>query len=147
MILDEPAEHDPRRSLRPAPNRHEMNEYTQARCRAAQNAALLLCLKEQPAIPQYGTHNTNDGHNALSLSREMQLVEYFAFISSTKDDPNRVTAVCMEEDQDRAGMTFRVATNTGCLSEVVQQLQAVADTMMRAATRGMFEKIVVRTLR
>jgi len=77
----------------------------------------------------------------------MQLVEYFAFISSTKDDPNGVTAVCMEENQDRAGMTFRVATNTGCLSEIVQQLQAVADTMLRAATHGMIEKIVVRTLR
>lgn len=124
-----------------------MNEYTQARCRAAQNAALLLCLKEQPAIPQNSAHNTNDGNNALSLSRETQLVEHFAFISSTKDDPNGVTAVCMEEDQDRAGMTFRVATNTGCLSEIVQKLQAVAGTMMRAATRGMFEKIVTQTLR
>jgi len=133
--------------LRPATYCHKMNEYTQARCRAAENAALLLCLKEQPSTPWDSTHNTNDSSNALSLSQETQLVEYFAFISSTKDDPNRVTAVCVEEDQDRAGMTFRVAANTGCLSHIVQELQAVADIMMRAAMRGMFEKALVRVPR
>lgn len=70
----------------------------------------------------------------------MQLVEYFAFISSTKDDPNRVTAVCMEADQDRSGVTFRVAANTDCLSHIEQELQAVANIMMRASKHGMFWK-------
>jgi hypothetical protein len=121
-----------------------MEEYTQARCRAAENAALLLCLKEQPAIPRDSTQKTNDSNNALSLSREMQLVGYFAYISSTKDDPNGVTAVCVEADQDGAGVTFRVAANTGCLSNVVDELQAVADIMMRASKHGIFGKALVR---
>jgi hypothetical protein len=119
-------------------SRHKMDEYTQARCCAAENAALLFCLKEQPDIPRDSAHATDDSNNPLSLSREMQLVEYFAFISSTKDDPNRVTAVCMEADQDRAGVTFRVAANTDCLSHIQRQLQAVANIMMRASKHGMF---------
>jgi hypothetical protein len=124
-----------------------MNEYTQARCRAAENAALLLCLKEQPATPRDGTQNTDDSNDALSLSREMQLVGYFAYISSTKDDPNGVTAACVEADQDGAGVTFRVAANNGCLSHIVKELQAVADIMMRASKHGMVGKALVRVPR
>jgi hypothetical protein len=30
---------------------HTMDEYTQARCQAAENAALLVCLREQPSVP------------------------------------------------------------------------------------------------
>lgn len=115
-----------------------MDEYTQARCCAAENAALLFCLKEQPDTPRNSVHNTEDGDSSLTLSREMQLAEYFAFISSTKDDPNRVTAVCIEADQDRAGITLRVAANTDCLSHTEQELQVVADIMMGASKHGLF---------
>ena len=33
-----------------------MDEYTQARCCAAENAALLFCLKEQPDTPHDSVH-------------------------------------------------------------------------------------------
>jgi hypothetical protein len=115
-----------------------MDEYTQARYRAAENAALLFCLKEQPDTPHSSVHTTDDSDNPLTLSREMQLAEHFAFISSTKDDPNRVTAVCVETDQDRAGITLRVAANTDCLSHTKQELRVVADIMMRASKNSMF---------
>ena len=121
----------------------KMNEYTQARCRAAENAALLVCLKEQPAIPRENTHAIKDTSNPLSLSYELRLVEDFSFISSTKDDPNGVTAVCMETDRDGAGVTLRIAANTGCLSHVVEELQVVADIMVRASRHGRFEMTAV----
>jgi hypothetical protein len=117
---------------------HAMDEYTQARCCAAENAALLFCLKEQPDTPRNSVYTTEDSDDSLTLSREMQLAEYFAFISSTKDDPNRVTAVCVEADQDRAGITLRVAANTDCLSHTEQKLRVVADIMMRASKHGIF---------
>ena len=117
-----------------------MDEYTQARCCAAKNAALLFCLKEQPDTPRDNEHTTRDSNSSLTLSREMQLAEHFAFISSTKDDPNRVTAVCVEADQDRAGITLRVAANTDCLSHTEQELQVVADIMMQASKHGVFRE-------
>lgn len=55
-----------------------------------------------PLLSLFSTHPTEDSDSSLTLSREMQLAEHFAFISSTKDDPNRVTAICVEADQDRA---------------------------------------------
>ena len=83
---------------------------------------------------------TRDSNSSLTLSREMQLAEHFAFISSTKDDPNRVTAVCVEADQHRVGITLRVAANTDCLSHTEQELQVVADIMMQASKHGVFRE-------
>ena len=91
-----------------------------------------------PLLSLFSTHPTEDSDSSLTLSREMQLAEHFAFISSTKDDPNRVTAVCVEADQDRAGITLRVAANTDCLSHTEQELQVVADIMMQASKHGVF---------
>ena len=72
----------------------------------------------------------------------MQLAEHFAFILSTKDDPNRVTAVCVEADQDRVGITLRVAANTDCLPHTEQELQVVADIMMQASKHSVFREVL-----
>jgi hypothetical protein len=113
-----------------------MDEYTEARRRAAENATLLFCLNEQPNAPHEITYAPSIASSELSIRREMQLAEDFAYISSMKDDPNGVTAVCMEADYNTGGIAFRVATNTGCPSHIIQQLQMVADIMVRASKRG-----------
>ena len=113
-----------------------MNEYTKARRRAAENATLLLCLNEQPNAPRTISYAPSTSSSALSIRREMQLAEDFAYISSMEDDPNGITAVCIEADHDTAGMTLRVAINTGCPLNIVQQLQLVADIMMKASLHG-----------
>jgi len=114
-----------------------MDDYTEARRRAAQNAALLVCLKQQPACPRENKCAADDRSSPLSLQREMQLLDDFAFISSLEDNPNEVTAVCLEVNRNGEGLTFRIAANTGCLSHVVKGLQVVADIMMQASKHGM----------
>jgi hypothetical protein len=118
-----------------------MNEYTKARRRAAENATLLFCLSEQPIAPRDTPFPPSTAGSGLSIRREMQLAEDFAYISSMKDDPNGVTAVCIEADHNTGGIAFRVATNTGCPSQIIQQLQMVADIMVRASKRGMLLKL------
>jgi hypothetical protein len=113
-----------------------MNEYTEARRRAAENATLLFCLNEQPSAPRETACAPGTANSDLSIRREMQLAEDFAYISSMEDNPNGVTAVCIEADHDTAGITLRVAINTGCPSPVVLQLQMVADIMMKASKHG-----------
>lgn len=81
---------------------------------------------------------TDGGGGAFSLRREIQLSGDYAFISSMKDDSNRIMAVCTEADGDGAGLTIRVAVNTGCLTDVVQELQEVANIMMRASRHGLY---------
>jgi hypothetical protein len=116
-----------------------MKEYTKARRRAAENSTLLFCLNEHPAAPREITYAPSTSSSDLSIRREMQLAEDFAFISSMEDDPNGVTAVCIESDHKTAGFTLRVAINTGCPSHIVEQLQVVADIMVRASKHGMSE--------
>jgi hypothetical protein len=116
-----------------------MEEYTKARRRAAANSTLLFCLNEYPSAPREITYAPSTSISDLSIRREMQLAEDFAFISSMKDDPNGVTAVCIEADPNAAGITMRVAINTGCPLRIVQQLQAVADIMVRTSKHGMSE--------
>lgn len=114
-----------------------MEEYTQARCRAAQNAILLACLNELP-IPPCDIEVAADGAcSALTLHREIQLADDFAFISSTKYDPNRVMAVCLEPNQDGEGVVFRIASNNGSSAHVAKELQAIADIMMQASKHSM----------
>lgn len=48
----------------------------------------------------------------------------------------RVMAVCVEEDLDGAGMTIRLASNTGDLSRVVAGLTGIAGTLEIAILRG-----------
>ncbi|KAM0724128.1 hypothetical protein Q7P37_000009 [Cladosporium fusiforme] len=114
-----------------------MEEYTQARSRAAQNAILLACLNEIPIPP-------------AKLRWPPMLADDFAFISSMKYDPNRVTAVCLEANQYGEGIVFRIASNTGNPTHVAEELQAIADIMMQAskynisrdeASQRLFEKI------
>jgi hypothetical protein len=117
-----------------------MNEYTEARRRAAENATLLFCLNEQPTAPRESPFPPSTASCDLSIRREVQLADDFSYISSMKDDPNGVTAVCMEADYNTGGIAFRVATNTGYPSHIIQQLQMVADIMVRASKRGMLPK-------
>lgn len=63
---------------------YTMDEYTQAKCRAAENAALLVCLREQPSVPKENKQPACGTQDELTLRREVQLIEDFAFISSTK---------------------------------------------------------------
>lgn len=114
-----------------------MEEYTQARCRAAQNAILLACLDELPIPPCETEVVATSECCALTLHREMQLVDDVAFISSMKYDPNRVTAICLEANQNGDGIVFRVASNTGSLERVVKELQGIADIMMQASKHSM----------
>lgn len=111
----------------------QMEEYTQARCRAAQNAILLASLDELPIPPCETELVANSECCALTLRRETQLADDFAFISSMKHDPNRVTAICLEANQNGDGIVFRIASNSGSLERVVKELQAIADIMMQTS--------------
>ena len=78
----------------------------------------------------------HDEGRQLSLDRETQLAESFAFLSATTDDKRRVMAVCIEEDADKIGMTIRLASNTGDLSRVTQGFNSIARTLEQAALRS-----------
>ncbi len=79
---------------------------------------------------------SQDEHRRLSLNREKQLVDSFAFIAASSDDPLRIMAVCIEECQNKDGMIIRLASNTGDLSNLKQGFTGIAQTLEQASSKG-----------
>ena len=105
--------------------------------RLVENITLLWTLCEIPNHPKENEIGGGyDEGRQLSQDRERQLVDNFAFISASSDDMLRVMAVCIEEDPDKAGMTIRLASNTGDLSYVTQGFNDIAQTLEQASLRG-----------
>ena len=104
--------------------------------RLAENITLLWAMCEVPDLPKENKlRESYDKRRQLSLDREKQLVDYFAFISATTNDPLRIMAVCIEEDGDEKGMTIRLASNTGDLSSVIQGFRDIARTLEKASSK------------
>lgn len=114
----------------------EMDAWNAMRRRTVENATMLCALTETPEDPKENCIATQKEEWALPLSRERQLAEDFVFISSYRDSPDEVMAVCIEEGADGRSMHVRVASNTGGLVHVVNHLERIADIMMKATTRG-----------
>ena len=107
------------------------------RQRLVENITLLWTLNEVPEQPKDNVSGLEDDESRkLTLERERQLADSFAFISASTDDMHRVMAVSIEEDADRKGITIRLASNTGGLSSMKEALDDVAKTLEKAATRS-----------
>ncbi len=108
-----------------------------SRQRLVENITLLWTLNEIPEQPKDNIFRCEeDGTRQLTLERERQLADSFAFISASTDNMLRVMAVSIEEDTDGHGITIRVASNTGDLSSMKEALGDIAKTLEKAATRG-----------
>lgn len=108
------------------------------RKRLVENITLLWTLNEVPESPKENKLSCeNDEAQQLTPEREKQLADSFAFISASTDDMLRVMAVSIEEDFDKRGMTIRLASNTGDLSRITEDFNGIANTLEKAALRGM----------
>ena len=72
----------------------------------------------------------------MTITQESDLVETVAFLTASNDDPLKVTAVCVELHHARGGLTFRMAANSGDLSQVVKSLTKMARILERVAKKG-----------
>lgn len=112
--------------------------YLKLRQTIVQNSAFLHALDEVPGTEEESRLvYTGQQDYQLTIDREKELSEDFAFLAARKDDPDNVMAVAIEEDEDKCGMTIRVATNKGDLAGVKTGLGDIAHILERAATRCM----------
>ncbi len=105
--------------------------------RLVENITLLWALCEVPSLPKENElHGSHDERRRLSLDREKQLVDSFAFIAASTEDSLRVMAVCIEERPNETGMNIRLASNTGDLSGIAEAFNGIARTLEGASSRG-----------
>lgn len=110
----------------------------QTQRRIIENVTMLWTLNEVPEQPKENVlRGSADKTRQLTQERELQLGSSLAFIAASTDDMLKVMAVCVEEDSDRLGMTIRLASNTGHLSQTVASFKGIAITLEKASLRGM----------
>ncbi|KAH8759990.1 hypothetical protein F5883DRAFT_606458 [Diaporthe sp. PMI_573] len=96
----------------------------------AENISLLFLLHPTPSppirIPVNAEPLLKAGYS-LPFEKERSLTSTLAFLCSIRDDPNRIPAVCIEEDPDSAGLVIVIAINKaswadGLLRGAIQSL-------------------------
>ncbi len=107
------------------------------RQRLIDTITLLWTLNEIPDIPRINPLPDDfDATRQLTIERETDIADNFAFLSATTDDMHKVMAVCIEEDLDQEGLTIRVASNTGSLAETENRFKNITQVLEQAALRG-----------
>jgi hypothetical protein len=102
-----------------------------------QSICLFQTLNEVPESPKdnFLPADNNPGY-CLSLLREKEITSNLAFLSSISDNRLRVTAVCIEEHDNKEELTIRIASNTGDLTMVTDGFEKMAQVLERAARRA-----------
>lgn len=108
----------------------------------SENTALLSLFpsKFEPKIayptPPERRDSVHSSDYVLSLKHEKQCAEAFAILLPDTDDPDRIPAVCIEENSGGTGLTIRIASNSGSQKERAAGLQRVADKLKEVSTLG-----------
>ncbi|KAK5990418.1 hypothetical protein PT974_08686 [Cladobotryum mycophilum] len=94
--------------------------------RCAENIAFMTFLGDVPAIPErtrWGTEHDVGSGRVMTREIEKDLVGTLAFLSSIEDDPDKITAVCVQERSH--GMCVVVAANdrTACDTPYLQRVK------------------------
>jgi hypothetical protein len=94
----------------------------------AEDIALLHFLHSVPALPSSNSAPrppiAREGYS-LSFEQERSLADTLAFLSSTKDDPSYVPAVCVEEKPELTLINVLIAVNKGKPSDGNKTLENV----------------------
>ena len=99
--------------------------------------ALGILSKQQAGRPQEnGLPPDSAKDRQLSVNQERDLLHKFAFLSATRDDPDRVMAVCMEEDVKKRCVTLRVSANKGDLPGIREGFGGIARVLESASARS-----------
>lgn len=111
----------------------------------AENTGLLFLLHRVPCVPKTTPINRSlvreRGYD-LPFDKERGLASTLAFLSSRRDDPNRIPALCVENVPDSHALRIHVAVNKSsfedgktyllemnvALSEILTSLSRVTDS-------------------
>lgn len=97
---------------------------------------MLEAIDKLPGQPQECVLPAKDDSRQLTVERESQLADDFAFLAAATDDKNKIMGVSIEEHMDRRGMTVRIASNTGDLSKIQQDLEEICKILESASDPG-----------
>ena len=105
----------------------------------SEDIVLLRMLTAEPAKPtrnavvNYKQPNSLlEEKRTISLQREVDIVDNLTFLCATSEDPEKVIALCLEEEIRPDSCTIRVSTNTNVPDELLAGLRAIAQLLEKA---------------
>lgn len=73
----------------------------------------------------------------LTLEQEQSIASILSFLSSYTDDPNHVSAFCIEEILGSSGLLITIASNSGPTQQLEAGVKAMASVLMNEARDGL----------
>lgn len=104
--------------------------------------ALLELLSTEPAPPHSNAltdYRPERCDPTMSIEHERKIVSCLVSITAFTDDPERVSALCLERDSKRCSCTIRVAMNTGVPEKLMVEFRKVARALEKAHHTGKSE--------
>jgi len=110
----------------------------------AESIALLHLLHYVPIPPSSNQYTVKlpDQNYSLPFKKERDLTSTLAFLSCTKDDPDRVPAVCIKQNTAAASISVLIAVNKRnahggnvVLRELEQGLESIFAILSRVTNR------------
>jgi hypothetical protein len=107
------------------------------RKRLIENITLLWTLNKIIEPPRENVlHDDEKSWRQLPIEHEKTIADLLAFLSATRDDNCKITAVCIEESRDHDHLTIRLSSNTGDLVHVKDGFENIARILEKASGRG-----------
>lgn len=108
----------------------------------AQNIFLLEKITPLPESPHDNPiparlQQSESTGRTLRLDHEQSIVSALSFLSSYTDDPNGVSALCVEEKPGGKGLIINIAANSGDMEELKAGLEEIARILMKEAEDGL----------
>ena len=101
------------------------------------NATLLKTLNNVPERPRDNVYTGERSKSRrLTPEREQQLASSFAYLSANAKDVHKVRAASVEENPKEGGITIRVATNSGDLSNIKEGLEKIVSAVNAARDKN-----------
>ena len=107
-----------------------------------ENIALLRLLGKEPGkpaknmIPPGFWEQGTSFPRKMTIERERDLANTLAFLSGSSNDPEKVIAVCVEEQKDGESTTIRIAANRGGMQPRKEALEKIASILEQVASEG-----------
>ncbi|KAF3386736.1 hypothetical protein F1880_001489 [Penicillium rolfsii] len=114
----------------------------------AENIALNYLLHEVPEPPQQKPTERFRGSGKqymLSFSKETELVEVLSFLAKTKDGPDYIPAMCVEQDPNSAAMKALLAINKRTYTDgdgLLQSLKTGFENIFKVLQRSLYGSLV-----
>jgi hypothetical protein len=117
----------------------------------AENISLLFLLHSVPSVPKATPivrDQTSEAGYSLPFEKERGLASTLAFLSSIREDPNRIPALCIESVPDVCALKVHIAVNKSSFddgnTDLLEMNRALSEILSQLAESACIDPVMMR---